>query len=1006
MNTLLSRLLKQNLFTSLFLLTIFQLIIFSAQSQSNEEFELFEAHLLENKLLDPTVKSNFKQRHNATDEELRSIECEFRTIAHETVLAHQGRFVIPSIYIRLKDSLITIFDEKFVHFKETGEIIHHHDDDEKLPIDYYREREETLDGEYDDVVFGNRTTCFNADLENSNTDGWSASSGSVATGFDLNLNAGWDMGPMNSETGNHAIMGPGAGDDGPSGNAFPRVFPEGGQYSIRVGNVATGSGAARIRYSFPVTTDTELFLYHFAAVLEDNGHPADEQPFLSINLIVDGQEIECGEYFQVAEQGAEGYLDGPGDVRYRPWTTISIALSDYIGQNATVEFTTADCSQGGHFGYAYIDAECTPMPTLETTPLNCENPTIDLSAPPGADGYEWTGPGIVGASNTETITVNAPGNYSVTVIPVQGPSCSYVLSTEVVAEASDVDVQFDIDPPQFCLGESVQFTDQTTVLTGEAITDYNWDFGDGNTSTDENPEHTYASSGVFDVTLTVTTEANCDATLTQQVEVFPEIENIDIDVVDIVCGANEGSITINNVNGGTAPFDYDLVGSSTNTDGVFNDVDPGTYTVIITDDNNCSYTQENIDLLGTPAIDSIYYTAMDEGCDQANGSISVDEVFGGEAPFTYDLVTVSQNTLGVFNNLTEGSYTLTITDQNNCEYTENIDLSNSPDITSAEAITTSEYCDQQNGTITIVNIVGGTPDYTYEINTGENNMTGEFTNLSSGSYTIDIVDQLGCDYTLDNVVIDFVEGINNATYTSAPTLCAENNGQINITAVEGGTPDYTYSINNGTPNSTGDFSSLAPGSYTIQIVDDAGCTYETEEIIIDPSETIETVELSIEPAKCLQANGSFTFNAINGGTPPYDISADGISGSEGVYDGLLHGVYTYTITDAEGCIYEGLAEIPLDMQADNVRIPNVITVNSDGLNDIWYVSADCVEEFECVIINRWGNKIYEYFDIDGHWDGKTLSGTEVTEGVYFYLLKIVFADETEAEFHGNITVSK
>ena len=999
---------NRNLLTNtLFLLSITVCNLnFSFGQEENADLRLFNPSKLEDMLLSPELREEFKRKHNASAEDIRKIECEFRSVASKTIIAFTGKYVSSNKYDKLTDSLLTIFDEKFTHFKQTGQIIHeHHHDEHHQPIEQYRLRNENIEGDYEDIVFSNRSSCFNADFENGNTDGWTASYGSVATGFDLNLNAGWDMGPMNGTTGNHAIMGPGAGNDAPSGNAFPRVFPGAGDYSIRLGNQQTGRQAARIRYEFPVTEDTELFLYHFAAVLEDPGHSENQQPFLSINLIVDGEEVECGEYFQAAASGAEGFVDGPNGVRYRPWTTVSIALTNYIGQNAIVEFTTADCAQGAHFGYAYIDAECTPMPTLEATPINCDNPTANISAPEGADAYSWSGPGIVGNSTSQTITVNQPGEYTVTVTPVQGPTCEYILTTQVIAEESDIEVAFIAEPPQFCLGNAVQFTDETIVLTGEEITSYEWDFGDGNTSSDQNPSHTYSSDGEFTVNLTVTTESNCSASTQESITVFPSINNTDLELIHIECNENLGRIIVTDIIGGTEPFEFELEDVETNTDGLFADLDAGDYTLNIVDANGCPYSIENIIITSTPGIDDVDYTAVDEACDQLNGSINVDEVFGGTAPFNYDLEDVSQNTTGNFTNLPgNNEYILIITDANDCNYTLSIPLENTPSITDAVSVTTSEFCDQQNGTISVTNVVGGTPIYNYTINSGASNTSGNFPNLSSGEYSIDIVDEFGCTYTIENILVDFVEGISDAVYNVEHTLCAEDNGTINIVDVIGGTPNYTYTLNNSTTNEGGDFNDLSSGDYIVTITDSAGCTYDTDEIIVDPSGTIEDVSIVVEAATCLEPNGSFTFSEISGGTPPYLINVDEAIGDGEFYEELFHGVYTYTITDDEGCIYEGLVEVPLEFHTDNVRIPNVITANNDGVNDFWFVDADCVEEFECVIINRWGNKVYEYFDINEHWDGRTLSGKQVSEGVYFYLVNITFVDGAEEEFHGNITV--
>ncbi len=88
----------------------------------------------------------------------------------------------------------------------------------------------------------------------------------------------------------------------------------------------------------------------------------------------------------------------------------------------------------------------------------------------------------------------------------------------------------------------------------------------------------------------------------------------------------------------------------------------------------------------------------------------------------------------------------------------------------------------------------------------------------------------------------------------------------------------------------------------------------------------------------------------------------------------------------------------------DIEAPNVITVNDDGTNEIFQVDYAGLEEFNCVILNRWGNKVYEYSDPAGGWDG-TVNGKRVTDGVYFYKLSARFeGTEDKIYKHGIIHV--
>ena len=90
----------------------------------------------------------------------------------------------------------------------------------------------------------------------------------------------------------------------------------------------------------------------------------------------------------------------------------------------------------------------------------------------------------------------------------------------------------------------------------------------------------------------------------------------------------------------------------------------------------------------------------------------------------------------------------------------------------------------------------------------------------------------------------------------------------------------------------------------------------------------------------------------------------------------------------------------------NIFIPNVLTANDDQANDLWKIQASCIDKMECQILNRWGNKIFEFDNLDSGWNGKTSDGFQVEEGVYFYKVTFYYFgdDKEEGVFHGHITV--
>jgi gliding motility-associated-like protein len=90
----------------------------------------------------------------------------------------------------------------------------------------------------------------------------------------------------------------------------------------------------------------------------------------------------------------------------------------------------------------------------------------------------------------------------------------------------------------------------------------------------------------------------------------------------------------------------------------------------------------------------------------------------------------------------------------------------------------------------------------------------------------------------------------------------------------------------------------------------------------------------------------------------------------------------------------------------DIKPPNVITPNGDGVNDLWFVKSEGMKEFYCEIRNRWGNVVYSYTDVSGGWDGKSKSGQTVSPGVYFYYIQALSEGDQEIVQQGAITVKQ
>ncbi len=355
------------------------------------------------------------------------------------------------------------------------------------------------------------------------------------------------------------------------------TVPPGHTYALRLGNDsayqiqnAQGTNPTSLPYNhqiisntFLVTNQNKSITYSYAVVLcqyNPNNHASNIQPYFKIRLYdASGNEIMCAHYdvdalsapsiggFLTTTYNVMNTTSGtpvPYDFLYKDWSQVMIPLNNYVGQNVTLTFETSDCAGGGHSAYAYVEADCAPMPNITITPFACgsSGTTATLTAPAGAGSYSWAGPGIVGSNANQIATVNTAGGYTVTMTTLgnSGFNCTFSVDT-VIGPPPPMPVA-SFTATSVCPGTPMQFTDQSST-NGGTITGWNWTFGDGGTSTANNPTHMYPTNtgGSYPVNYTITTSAGCTATYSTTVTVFQH--PVPSFTVNTVCVGNPTTFT-------------------------------------------------------------------------------------------------------------------------------------------------------------------------------------------------------------------------------------------------------------------------------------------------------------------------------------------------------------------------------------------------------------------------------------------------------------------------------
>lgn len=451
-----------------------------------------------------------------------------------------------------------------------------------------------------------------------------------------------------------------------------------------------------------------------------------------------------------------------------------------------------------------------------------------------------------------------------------------------------------------CVGEIIFFTSTASVnpILGTSIVSYEWEFSDGSgINTDVNPVHVYNTAGDYDVTLTVTTNWGCQASITYTVTVSdPPVYTVS--VTDALCnGDANGSITID-VTGGNSPVTFSLNGGPEQSSNVFSGLSAGTYTITL--NNGCIRTTTVT--VGQP--DALVLSAASQPVlcfGDTSGSIEVTAT-GGTVPYQYSIdggTTFQQS--GSFQGLTSGNYVVVVQDDNGCSVSQGVNITEPAQALAATADVQNVACTGDDSGVITVMATGGTGAYTYSLDGGTTTQSGAvFSGLAAGDYTVTVQDANGCSITVDVSVSQPAELL-TLNAQAVPVSCnGQGDGQINATATGGDAP-YQYSFNGGlTWQQSGSFTGLAPGTYTIMAQDANGCQVATVVQVTQPA-VLTLAQTGSQNSTCEgQANGSFTVEA-SGGTGPYTYTSGGNSSSSGAFPNVTSGVHLVTVTDASGC---------------------------------------------------------------------------------------------------------
>lgn len=445
--------------------------------------------------------------------------------------------------------------------------------------------------------------------------------------------------------------------------------------------------------------------------------------------------------------------------------------------------------------------------------------------------------------------------------------------------------------------------------------------------------------------------------------------------VQPTCGLNNGELLVHAYDG-LAPYHYAWNNGDT-TSHVFN-LAPGIYTCLVTDANGCSYSCSDTLTISYGLL--LNSSKANTRCDSVDNGMIFVSVFNGTAPYYYQWS--NSGTTAMITGLTIGTYTVQVTDALGCTKSKSVTIDNdgAPDFEVIQKTEPRCFGDA-NGAINIV-AAGGLPPYKFSTDGINYSYNSSLSGLTSGYYTIYLRDANYC--WIDTVL--FLEQPTPVELTQLITdsiTCYGDNDATLFAAASGGTPNYSYQLNNNGWVNQGLFTNLGATIYTVSAEDSHHCTQSTTVAIEGPLLPI-SYDKQLTNIDCYKdSSGSIAFT-IEGGWGAYRIEwFDGWS-SQLQRDNLNEGMYVTTLQDALGCSLKDTSY--LDVQTCcNVSLPNAFSPNDDGLNDIFRpIAPRPVREQHFMIYNRWGQRVFESEVFEMGWDGKIL-GNDADMGTYFYL---------------------
>ena len=575
--------------------------------------------------------------------------------------------------------------------------------------------------------------------------------------------------------------------------------------------------------------------------------------------------------------------------------------NDLTGANIIGDWTLLISDQFGNNMFGQLNSwSITFMTTNEISyswsnagTLDCNDCPTPVASPTSTTTYQVDASDLYGCTFTDDITVNVVNNQTAPVV-----DCEVTGDTEITFTWGAVNNIMEYEVNVIIDGVPSGFQGPVTDLF------YVVDNLSPNTVVSLEVR-VYTGGAPLNCTVEVGTSTcvndNC----------FLDISLVD-DIQAVSCfGLTDGAIQTS-AEDGNMPYLFSLDGSTqTQNNGNFSGLASGMHFIVVSDADMCTDTlffnvNEPELLEVTPVIDQAI------SCfDGADGILSAT-VQGGNTDFTYTWNTNPPSNGATLNNVSAGTYTVEVVDNNGCMASNSIVI-DEPTALNIDLSPVPTSCHNTADGQIAANVTGGTGAYTY---TWTNNLGDQemHTGLQPGEYCVTVEDANGCQLNAC-ATINAPEELVIQSITATEVDCFDNNTGTATVIATGGTGTYSYQWDDDNAQISETAVFLNAGNYTVIVSDEGGCAVSASVEVIQP----ELLEITFDLTDALcraESNGAAIANPI-GGTEPYAFAWE-TGSTDSLAADLAVGNYEVSVTDARNC--EAIATATINEPAEFVSV--------------------------------------------------------------------------------------